>query len=315
MTIDFKKLAAEAAAKVNMQEAQKGGGGDYQPPAAGIARARLVAYIELGKHRDEYQGQVKVKDKVQLVFELSGPKHEPREAEDGTKYPHRITITESLSLNEKANFFKLFNKMRNGRAEVQHMSQMLGEPFLVKVVHKTSKNGKTYAQLRELTGEYTIKAPVIEDEDGNVRKVKVADPLSELRLFIWDLASKEMWDSLFIDGEYEARTTDDGVELPAKSKNVLQNKIREALNFEDSPIGAILQGADDFGDELDEDDEYDNAEVVEEEEEVVEEPKKEPAKKPAKKPAATKGKKPSKEPVPSTADDDPLADLDDDIPF
>ncbi len=71
---------AAAAQQTNMNEAQKGGGGSYEPPAAGLARLRLVGYIETGKEHDERYS--KTKDKVRLIFELSGPKHKPKEVEE-----------------------------------------------------------------------------------------------------------------------------------------------------------------------------------------------------------------------------------------
>lgn len=82
---------AAAAAQTDMTKAQKGGeGGGYTPPAEGLCRLRFVGYIECGKHHDEKYN--KTRERVKLIFELSGPKHAPKELEDGTKLPHRITI-------------------------------------------------------------------------------------------------------------------------------------------------------------------------------------------------------------------------------
>lgn len=231
---------AKAAQQTDMREAQKGGGGDYQPPAEGLTRLRFVAYIELGKHHDEKYN--KTREKVMLTFELSGPKHEPRKAEDGQLIPHRISITENLSLNEKANFYKLFRAM-NYDGSATHIAQLLGNEFLGTVVHNKSKDGKrTYANLRDDSG-YTIRKPFVEDpETGETRKIPAAPQISETRCFLWDYADKEMWDSLFIDGEYEAEKNDAGeVTRPARSKNVFQNRIKEAVNFPGSPIAEILE--------------------------------------------------------------------------
>jgi hypothetical protein len=51
-----------------------------------------------------------------------------------------------------------------------------------------------------------------------------------------------MWDSLFIDGEYPERKDEKtgAVISPAKSKNVIQNKIRSAKNWATSPLSAIV---------------------------------------------------------------------------
>lgn len=236
--------AAAAAIAPNMNEAQTGGGGgDYTPPAEGIARARFVGYIETGIHEKSVgAGKPPVqKPQVKLIFELSGPNHQPKVLDDGTKLPHRVTVDENYSLNEKANFYKLFRRM-NWKGTATHMSQLLGEAFLVTIKHKASGEGdkkRTYANIRDDAG-YTVQPPRFVDPLSNQTvEVPVDPPISALRLFVWNAPTellKPMWDSLFIDGEYPARG-----EQPARSKNVLQQEIKEALNFKDSPIFQLLQ--------------------------------------------------------------------------
>ncbi|CAJ2950661.1 Uncharacterised protein [Burkholderia pseudomallei] len=46
--------------------------------------ARFVGYFELGTHEEEFEGKKRDREKVDLVFELSGPNHEPIKAADGT---------------------------------------------------------------------------------------------------------------------------------------------------------------------------------------------------------------------------------------
>ena len=242
--------AIEQAAKQgpNMTQAQTGGG-SYEPPAEGTCIATLVGYIEIGKHLDKSpKFGDKIKEKVQLIFELAGGKNQPKENEDGTKTPHRITVTETLSLNEKANFFKLFKKL-NYNGEATHCSQLLGKHWLVTVHHTHKGEGndrKTFANLRTEDG-YTFRPPVriVGDElAGDHQEVPVPAPerLSELRLFLWDFPSKPMWDSLYIDGEYPERTDEKTGKVisPAKSKNVIQTKIKSALNWADSPMAELL---------------------------------------------------------------------------
>ena len=243
--IDFNALGAQAAADgKDMTKAQTGGGGDYVPPAPGPCRLRFVAYVELGKHKVVTVGKTKVQDRVQLVFEVSGPKHPAKVTESGEKIPARITITENLSLNEKANFFKLFTRM-NYAGGAKHMAQLLGKAYLGTIVHDnwTGKDGKPQisAKLRDEQG-YTIRPPQVEDiETGEYRTVPVDEPISALRCFIWDHADMDQWNSLFIDGEYPERKNDKGeVTAPAKSKNVLQDAVRTAENFKGSKIDTLL---------------------------------------------------------------------------
>ncbi len=240
MTIDFKALGAKAAAEGANQTVAKSGGGDYEPPAAGPGLARFVGYVEVGKQKGTFQGKPTIKEKVVLIFELVGKRHATGEDEQ----PHRVTIEESYSLNEKANFFKLFQRM-NYRQDCQHIVQLLGEGFKVEVIHDkwTGKDGKerTDVVLRN-AGGYTIAPPRKEDEDSETGWVDVAVPpaRSALRCFLWEQADMNQWASLFIDGEYPERKLTDGRVLPAKSKNVLQAKVKAATNFVGSPIHTLL---------------------------------------------------------------------------
>lgn len=248
MTFDYSKAVAAAAAQVNMNEAQQGGGGDYTPPAAGLARLRFVGYIEVGKQETNFKGQPKIEEQAQLVFELSGPKHQPNVTADGTKIPQRIAVTLNKSLSEKSHFYKLFRKM-NYDGTATHIAQLLGRAYLGTVVHdEWEKDGKKMvsAKLRDDVG-YTIRAPRVEDpETGEVKEVKVDEPLSEIRCFLWDYPSKEMWASIFIEGEYPERKDEKTgkVIATARSKNVLQAKIQKALNWVGSPMHALLNGGD-----------------------------------------------------------------------
>lgn len=251
---DIKAAIAQAATKgPDMTQAQTGGGGGYTPPAAGVCLATLIGYIEIGKQKKTYNKQEKVVEQVQLIFELAGGKNAPRELEDGTKLPHRITVTETLSLNEKANFFKLFKKL-NYNGEAKHMCQLLGKHWLVNIIHtdngKDGAERRVYANVRNEDG-YTFRPPVriVGDElAGDAKEIPIPAPevLSELRLFLWDFPTKPMWDSLYIPGEYEERKDEKTgkVTAPAKSKNVIQEKIKSALNWVGSPMYELLQEGD-----------------------------------------------------------------------
>lgn len=242
MSINLAALAALAAKTTDMTKAEQGGGGgDYTPPAAGLARVRLVGFFEIGKHESTWEGVTKTKDKVQMVFELSGPRHPPVER-DGVKYPIRMTITETRSLNPKANFFKLFQRL-NYKGDATHYIQLLGEDFIATVVHKADKKDpkKVYANLRDDAG-YTIRPPFVPNpETGEDIRIKADPAITPLKAFLWDHADAQQWADIFIDGEYPAKVDDKGVELyPARSKNVIQNTILAATNFAGSPIAELL---------------------------------------------------------------------------
>lgn len=246
------RLAKAKQVGPNMNESQ-GGGGSYTPPAEGVTRLRLVGYFEVGEHTEQSGAYIGKKNKkVQLVWELSGKNHEPTEHE-GKKIPIRMTQELNYSLNEKATFYKLFVELNACHGnEATIFAELLGKEFLGTVVHNTKGEGaakRTYANLSK------IRKAVRLDEDDNEVPIKVDEPLTEPKFFVWDIATMEDWDAIFIDGEYPERKDAAGnVTQKAKSKNVLQNKIRSANNFDSLPIAEFIRAGVSAKDEADMDD-------------------------------------------------------------
>lgn len=217
------KAQAELAAQTgpNMTEAQKGGGSGRLLPE-GYAFGRLVEYIEFGKQPQEFQGQAKDPAlEFQLGFALWG---EGYQNEDGTPYmlrPYSI----AMSRNEKAGAFKLF-KLLNWKGDKTHFSQLIGDGFLVKIVHADkSKADKTKVSRIDLTGFLPPLDPVTKSP------YPIPEPADDAyRLFLWDRPTKEAWNSLYVEG-----TWDDG-----KSKNRVQESILGAVDFEGSALQALL---------------------------------------------------------------------------
>lgn len=217
------------------QTEAKTSGGSYVPPEEGLARMRFVGYIETGVHTKSFQGKEKEVPQVTLLFELGGKKHPPREI-DGKQVPHIIKCDFTLSLADKASFYKVFCAMNVGK-QATHMAQLLGQSFLGTIKHDVvaKRGGKagetsTFATLRREDGSYSIEPPYRVDPETDEQKYYPApEPISPIRCFIWDYANQEQWDSLFIDGEFEGRTF-----------NVYQKAIKEANNFKGSPIEALL---------------------------------------------------------------------------
>lgn len=246
-------IAAAAAQGADLNETEAGGG-DYTPPAAGNAMARFIGYIELGEQMHKgYQGSPdKYKPTAMFIFELSGKNYPPKEFE-GVKDGIRISFKLPISRNEKSGYIKLFNQLNFLRdPQIKVFPQMLGNPFLCRVVHDTWKNAQgkdvVTAKLRDDNG-FTFTAPAFTDpSDGETKTLNVPGAISAQRLFLWDFCSLPMWNSIYIDGEYPARKDAAGKETaPAKSKNVFQNTIRAAHNFPGSPIAELLLGDIDVG--------------------------------------------------------------------
>lgn len=235
-----KALATVAAKGPNQTEATRGGG-EREIPEAGSCLLRFVGYVEVGQAEKEFQGKKKTQNEVILTFELVSKKHPPRVTDDGVVIPQRITVTENLSTNEKARFFKLFRVM-NWEGKATHMAQLLGEPFAGTIVHKKGVKdpNKVYANLYDhVTGSWTIRPPRVEETDpetgeptGKFKRIKVGEAVGEQRLFLWDFPDLEQWASIFIEGD----------------NNFLQDRVKAALNFPGSPAEAMLK---DEGGDLD----------------------------------------------------------------
>ena len=251
---DFSQIADEVASQQADANVAKAGGGSYTPPPKGLARLRLVGYIELGQHVKKITGKPdKKEEQAWLIFELSGKGYEPKELEDGTKIPMRITVKLNKSLNEKATYYKLFKRM-NYEQKATNFIQLLGQPFLGNVGHfeipakEAGGQPTIIANFRDDAGNLTIRPPRIEamdEETGDVvvKPIPVAAAVSEQRCLVWNAKPEhlgKMWASLYIP-EAEASEGDDGKEQ--RSRNVYQNTIKSALNFEGSPIHQYLQSA------------------------------------------------------------------------
>ena len=215
-------LAAQDVAEsgIDLNEAVKGGGGGRLLPE-GYAFGRLVEYIEFGNQPQEFQGQAKDPAlEFTLGFALTGQGYQN---DDGTPYIVR-TYNTALSRNEKARAFKLF-KALNWKGTAKSFAQLLGETFLVKIkqVPKSKTDPKIVSRI-DLDGFLPPLDPVTR------QPYPVAEAPDDMyRLFLWSRPTKEAWDSLYIEGEYEG-----------KSKNRIQEQILAALDFQGSPLQQLL---------------------------------------------------------------------------
>lgn len=242
--MDFSKIAAQAAAVNNQADLAKAGGGERETPKPGPARARLTGYIEVGKHLHTFKpgSEPKLTEFVYLGFEVTGPNHPVRVAEDGTRYPIIMWQRTNIAKGPKANFPKLFARM-NYKGTAAHFTQLLGQAFKVEITNRKAGD-KTYADVNL----DSIQAPRYEVSDENgptgVFKDLVIEPqITTTKCFVWDLATEfpAMWNSIFVEGEYEERKNEAGeVTHAAKSKNRWQNLIREAVNFPGSPAATLV---------------------------------------------------------------------------
>lgn len=221
----LQELAAQDVAEsgIDMNEAVKGGGGGRLLPE-GYAFGRLVEYIEFGKQPQEFQGQAKDPAlEFALGFALTGQGYQN---DDGTPYVVR-TYNIALSRNEKSRAFKLF-KALNWKGTAKSFAQLLGETYLVKIkqVPKSKTDPKIVSRI-DLDGFLPPLDPVTR------QPYPIAEvPDDMYRMFLWSRPTKEAWDSLYIEGEYEG-----------KSKNRIQEQILAALDFQGSPLQQLLMAS------------------------------------------------------------------------
>lgn len=214
---------AAAETSADMNEAVQGGGG-ARLLHEGYAFGRLVEYVELGNHPQEFGG--KAKDpalEVQVAFALWGTGYQN---EDGSPYiirPFRFAI----SRNEKAKAYLLFKSL-NWKGTAKTFAQLLGQAFLVKIVNSAkSKTDATIVSRIDFKGFL----PPIDPVSKAPYNIPEADA-SLYKLFLWERPTKLAWDSMYVEGQY-----DDG-----KSKNYLQEYMMGALDYAGSPIDQLLSG-------------------------------------------------------------------------
>lgn len=253
--MNIEELAAQAAEEEDCSVASSTGGDfEIELPEAGPCVLRFREYIELGLTKLATKKYPKKKPAVMTrwVFELTTPKHVKEiELEDGTKkrFGQVISIMLPKSLASKSNYFKLFKQL-NWEGSAKHPAQLLGKPYKARIIHAyaaedapggvPNKDAKPkWANLKDDTG-FTFEAPrTVDPLSETITEIPVPEMLGDKKLFLWNMPTKETWDSLFIDGEYEKEV--DG-KKETISKNWIQNKILEALDYEGSKLHELLVG-------------------------------------------------------------------------
>lgn len=125
-------------------------GGDFELTPAGTFTARCVKVIDLGSHKQEYQGEDKgMKRLIMIGFEL------PTELRsDGT--PHTISKRYTFSTHEKATMRKDLEAWRGAKFNDDDfgpggfdIKNLLGVPCTMTIMHADREN-KTYANIANI---------------------------------------------------------------------------------------------------------------------------------------------------------------------
>lgn len=234
------------AALDNMTETKSDGGSRGLLPT-GTALVRLSGYVEFGNFIQEFQGQKKPAARMfQLAFRIVGGvgmnaenKPEKYVGEDGY-FPMATTFDTPISFHEKSKAVKYFNALNRVGAKGTHFIQKLQEQCVYAMpvsVYTSKKNGKQYTKF-----DFENLQMALDQETGLPRTAPELKP-EDIQVFLWEQPTKAMWDSIHIEGEYDEQKDDAGnVIKPKRSKNFLQEKCLQALDFEGSALQVMLGG-------------------------------------------------------------------------
>lgn len=256
--IDINAIAQTAAVEADLTKVQEFA--ERKPLAEGACRLRLKSYLELGMHKGSVSFP-KPREKFKVVFEVVSKKHLETDGE-GKPMHREIAVFGNKGTSAKAGDRKLFNAMNASVGNIYtHFAEMIGKGFAAKITNSVpAKAGDAvYSNLDEGPRDasvYTFTPPFKIDEEGDFELTedgaKIDIVMPELRgqpqLFLWEMDALsdeqivEMWNDLYIEGEWEAKEAADGkAARPAKSKNVLQEKIMSAVDWEGSRTEGLTQ--------------------------------------------------------------------------
>jgi len=129
-------------------------GTTYEPPPAGNHVARCVSLIDIGMQPNEYQGVSKPRLEVIIGWELP---NEMMDAEDGQQpQPYRISRFITNTLCDMGNLRPLLESWRgkaftNAELEGFDLTNIVGKPCMVNVVHKQKVKGGIRAEVTGVT--------------------------------------------------------------------------------------------------------------------------------------------------------------------
>lgn len=245
--------------EINREQMESDTGGDYTPETkfipAGVNQARLVSYVELGRHIPLYNGKHAVYGKeskksgqkkppefmMQLVFEF------PR-AEHVNEYPltiktsvpwgkgdfiNKLGISEammsgniSMSFAQRSKFMKYLNAMNDACGTTHNgFADFVGCPFLIAVTNKPGTKARDDGSLpmyANMKPDGINSTTYVDQMDQKEKQAEVPETVGEYcGTFFWDDPTPEAWK-----------------EVP----KYLKTCMKAATDFEDSALATMLAG-------------------------------------------------------------------------
>ena len=121
---------------------------------AGSYSARCYSMIHIGTIEETFNGETKERNKVRITWEL--PNELITFNEERGEQPRVIAKEFTLSLHEKSTLRAFLESWRgksftDKEANSFDITNLLGVPCLLSITHKTSGNGKTYANIASVS--------------------------------------------------------------------------------------------------------------------------------------------------------------------
>jgi len=136
-----------------MIKAKSGGSTQRELVPVGSHMARCYSIVHIGTVQWEWQGEVKHKNKVRLTWEL--PNETKVFKEENGEQPFVISKEYTLSMHEKSNLRRdvesLLGSMTEQQADDFDITDLMGKPCMITVMHKIAKNGNTYSNVGSVT--------------------------------------------------------------------------------------------------------------------------------------------------------------------
>ena len=247
--MNLNDIIADAVDKDELPSGQ--GGFEREIPRAGPALLRLRSYLELGIVKAKQAGH-KDKRRVRLTFELHHPDHMITGTKaDGTpfSFPGQISIYVDIA-GPDSRFGRLFKAM-NYDGDKTHMYQCVGMAFLGTITHADSGDPKKPWLNLDFNKTWNIgkpQTPVLDalgTPTAEMNPIPVPEMDGEPQVFLYekdglsDEQYKFLWDGIFI----ETPVSDDPTK-PTKSRNWIQEAVKQSLDFDTSRLKGILDGSD-----------------------------------------------------------------------
>lgn len=134
--------------------ATSNGSTNYAPMEAGNYVARCYQMIHIGTVEETFNGETKMQNKVRISWET--PTEKKVFKEENGEQPYSLSKEFTLSMHEKSTLRKFLEGWR-GKAFTKEecdsfdISVLIGKPCMLNVIHKTSKQGKVFAEISSIS--------------------------------------------------------------------------------------------------------------------------------------------------------------------